>query len=374
MKTIEFIKSLYEVNNSPAYMVGVPDSLLAPLLHAANQFPEYFDSVHVAPNEGNAVGMAAGYHMATLKIPFVYLQNSGLGNVINPFTSLVAEQVYDIPLVFIIGWRAEPNLEDEPQHKLMGLLTEQFLTNMDITYLIVDKYTTPEDLYNFFSLSAKSKFSKKAVLVKKNSFDKSPVPLISKPFELNRYEVLETLLDHFSDAVFVATTGKTSREIYEIRDRRSQSHENDFLNVGAMGHTSSIALGIALAKKNKKVVCIDGDGSLLMHLGIITKIAYENPENLVHVLINNMTHESVGGFENSNPKLNYEDLLCSVGYKEVYSIENNEQLTHYVTKIKRKSNLVGLIIRVNTGSKDSLGRPTTSPAEQKREFVRNLNK
>jgi phosphonopyruvate decarboxylase len=374
MNTKEFIKVLYEINNAPIYMTGVPDSLLAPLLHSVNEFSEFFERIHTTSNEGNAVGMAAGYNMATQKVPFVYLQNSGLGNIVNPVTSLISKDVYDIPMVFIVGWRGAPGYDDEPQHKLMGLATEPILKSMDMSYLVLDKYSNPKNVMDFLLTSLQSENKRTALLVKTSFFDQTYPLLNSNSYKLSRYEALETIFDHFNDAVFVATTGKTSREIFEIRERRGESHENDFLNVGAMGHTSSIALGIALVLKEKKVICIDGDGSLLMHLGSIAKIAFEKPKNFVHIVIDNMSHESVGGFYNSNPNLDLRDVLDSVGYKKVFSVESKKQLVKSISSINNTNDLSGLIIRVKIGSKVSLGRPNISPDQQKIKFIDSLIK
>jgi phosphonopyruvate decarboxylase len=256
----------------------------------------------------------------------------------------------------------------------MGLATEQILKNIDIRYLVLDEKSDPREVTDFLFSSLKSANKRIALLVKRHFFNEVHTPSYSNSHELNRYEVLETILDQFNDAVFVATTGKTSREIFEIRKKRGQSHETDFLNIGAMGHTSSVALGIALVLKEKKVICIDGDGSLLMHLGSVAKIAFERPKNFVHIVIDNMTHESVGGFYNSNPKLELAELFYSMGYKIVHSVVNKKQLLQSIANINETSDLSGLVIKVSIGSSESLGRPNISPTSQKEAFIESLKK
>jgi len=369
MKVKSFLESLYKVNNAPIFLSGVPDSLLAPMLNSINEFPNFIEKYHTVPNEGNAISLSAGYYLSHQKTPFVYLQNSGLGNIVNPLTSLISKEVYDIPLILIIGWRGEPETDDEPQHRLMGRITIEMLRLMEVSILQFDSSTSTEQLDEFLSES----HHRKALVVKKNSFEAMGNINYSNQYTLNRYEIIETIVKKFEDAIFVATTGKTSRELFDIRQKNYMSHSSDFLNVGAMGHTSSIALSLSLSNPKQRVICFDGDGAVLMHMGILGKIALDKPSNLIHVILDNEAHESVGGFENSSPEIDFEALLFASGYKKIFTLKDSSQIEETLGSIKLLSELTAIIVKIKISSNEFLGRPKSAPSVQKTFFMERLS-
>ena len=280
------------------YYVGVPDSQLKALCNALMHTYGIDGQHHViAANEGNAVAMAAGYHLATGKVPVVYMQNSGEGNIINPVASLLNERVYAIPCIFIVGWRGEPGVHDEPQHIFQGQVTLRLLEDMGIECFVLSADTTEEALREQMvkwqpRLSAGQSV---AIVVRKGALTYDGKVEYHNDNTLLREEAIRCITDVSGEDVIVSTTGKASRELFEIREAKGQDHRYDFLTVGSMGHASSIALGIALNKPNTRVWCIDGDGAVLMHMGAMALIGASKPQNLIHVVINNTAHETVGG-------------------------------------------------------------------------------
>lgn len=356
------------------FYTGVPDSLLA-------NFCAYIDdnldrTKHViAANEGNSVAIAMGYHLSTGKIPAVYMQNSGLGNTINPLVSLADPDVYSIPMLLIIGWRGEPNFEDEPQHVKQGKITLDQLDILGIPYWIFNSDTDLEERLAEVANSIVDRNAPAAIVVRKETFEKyKPVKsLISNAF-LSRESVLEKIISLTkSDDLIVSTTGKTSREVFEIRVRNNQI-QNDFLTVGGMGHTSSIALGVSLGMPNKRTICLDGDGSLIMHLGAMGVISSLSPFYFIHVLLNNESHESVGGQPTCANHINFELLAKAMGYKG-YFVASDLEMIH--SNWKLISNMEGPIlfeIKIKQGSRSDLGRPTSTPVQNKNFFMSHANK
>ncbi len=290
------------------FFAGVPDSLLKEFcLCIDDRIPR--DKHIIAANEGNAVALAAGYYLAQKSLPLVYMQNSGLGNAVNPLLSLCDPDVYSIPVLVMIGWRGEPGVKDEPQHVKQGKVQLTLLDSMDIPYEVISKDDEQFEMKISNAVETAKNENKPAVLlIKKGTFEKysKGIP-ISGDKQMKREEALEIVLENLDDnTIVVSTTGKTSREIFEIREKRGQTHKQDFLTVGSMGHCSSIALGIALAKPHRQVVCIDGDGAMLMHLGSLTSIASLKPKNFRHILMNNEVHESVGGQETAAKNLDFQ--------------------------------------------------------------------
>jgi len=358
------------------FYAGVPDSQLKSLCnYLMNTYG--IDKKHhiIAANEGNATAIAAGYHLATGKIPVVYMQNSGQGNVINPVASLLNDDVYAIPTVFIIGWRGEPNIHDEPQHIYQGKVTLKLLDDMDIGYFVVSKDTTTQELSEkMVDFSKLLKIGKQvAFVIKKGALTYSEKVSYSNNNIMKREDILEHVVKFTKDDLIVSTTGKASRELFEIRERNKQSHKYDFLTVGSMGHASSIALGIALNKTNKKIWCIDGDGSFLMHMGSISLIGSINPSNLVHIVINNSAHETVGGMPTVANQLDICKIANACGYKNTVCVDNYKSLDIELKKAKDKFELSLIEIKCSISSRDDLGRPTTTPIENKIEFMKNLN-
>lgn len=352
------------------FFTGVPDSLLKDVLLCIEEsVPEAHHII--AANEGNAVAIAAGYHLATGKIPLVYMQNSGLGNALNPLLSLCDPQVYSIPMILLVGWRGEPGVPDAVQHGKDGRIQLDLLDAVELPYLVVSHEETDMDGKIRQALEIASREERPfVILVKKGAFEKFDGKPVTRDGELMlREEALEVILDHLDkDAAVISTTGKTSREVFEVRTRRGQPHSGDFLTVGSMGHCSSIALGVAVARPERKVICIDGDGALLMHLGSLATIGKVSPKNFSHILINNGVHESVGGQSTAIDSLSLSDLVTSSGYESFTSVEARNELAAILDGFLGQGGLKFLEVKVRPGSRENLGRPTVSPTENKKAF------
>lgn len=368
MNIRNFVNKLSKITGN--FFTGVPDSLLQPFNTYLMKTYGVSDQHIIAANEGNAVALAAGYHLATGKTPVVYLQNSGLGNIVNPVTSLLNDKVYGIPCVFIIGWRGEPGVKDEPQHIFQGGITAQMLKVLDIEHYVVDQKTTDVEMDVKMSVFSKLLNEGKSVafLIKKDAFHYNKMVTYQNDYKLSREEILRAVTDSAKDDIIVSTTGKTSRELFEIREASQQPHNHDFLTVGSMGNSSSIALGIALNKKDKRVWCLDGDGSLLMHMGAMAVIGDQSPANLVHVVINNEAHESVGGQPTVVGGVDLQKIAIGCRYNHAYSCADKEGLTKIITGLPQ-TGPVFIEVKAAIGSRKDLGRPTKTPIENKRDFM-----
>ena len=357
------------------FYTGVPDSLLKPL---CNYLMDAYgiDSKHhmIAANEGNCTAIAAGYHLATGKVPAVYMQNSGEGNVINPLASLLNDKVYAIPMIFIVGWRGEPGVHDEPQHIYQGEVTVKLLEDMDVAAYVVTKETTEEELdaqmQVFRSLLAKGKDV--AFVVKKGALSFEKNVEYSNKNHMRREEIIEHIVNVSKEDPILSTTGKASRELFEIREKNGQSHKYDFLTVGSMGHTSSIALGVALQKPQQKIWCIDGDGAMLMHMGAMAVIGANKPSNLVHIVINNGAHETVGGLPTVASEINLVKMAEACGYPYAVRVSEFEQLDKELQAAKERRELTLIEVECAIGAREDLGRPTTTALENKENFMRYL--
>lgn len=353
------------------FFTGVPDSLLKEFcLCIDDRIPS--DKHIIAANEGNAVALAAGNYLASKSLPLVYMQNSGLGNAINPLLSLCDPDVYSIPMLVMIGWRGEPGVKDEPQHVKQGKIQLELLETMGIPFETISK-----DENNFaLKIStaverAKSESKPTVLLIKKGTFDKygKEIQKIDDQ-RMVREEALSIVLENLDDnAIVVSTTGKTSREIFEIRENNDQSHQQDFLTVGSMGHCSSIALGIALAKPHREVVCIDGDGAMLMHLGSLTSIASLKPKNFRHILMNNEVHESVGGQDTAAKNVKLSAIVEAVGSSKMFMAETITELKTNINDFMQGAGPSFLEIKIRPGSRANLGRPTIKPVDNKKDFM-----
>ena len=356
------------------FFVGVPDSQLKPLCNYLMQNFGVGDKHLIAANEGNAVGLAAGYHLATGKVPVVYMQNSGEGNVVNPLLSLMNDKVYGIPCLFVIGWRGEPNVKDEPQHIYQGEVTLKLLDDMDVAYFVIDKTTTEAELLD--TLDAwESRFAvgkQAALVVRKGALEFEGKVSYQNEYTMLREDILRRLSEAAGDGVVVSTTGKASRELFEIREARGEGHGKDFLTVGSMGHASSIALGIALQKPNRRVWVFDGDGAALMHMGAMALLGERSPKNLVHVVINNGAHETVGGMPTVARAVDLSGVARACGYPMVLRAENERELEEALEVIAHAENLVFLEVKAAIGARDDLGRPTTTAKENKDAFMKEL--
>ena len=359
------------------YYTGVPDSLLNPLCDCIMKKYGTNPKHHIiAANEGNAVAIAAGYYLATGKIPVVYLQNSGEGNIINPLTSLLNKEVYGIPTVFLIGWRGEPGVHDEPQHKFQGKITLKLLEDIDVPYFIIDKNTSEQELNNKmeeFKQNLEAGRQVAFVIRKGALFNKEKI-IYQNDYQMTREEVISYIVKYAENDPVVCTTGKASRELFEIREHLRMSHEHDFLTVGSMGHASSIALGIALQKPDQRIWCIDGDGAALMHMGALAVIGSIAPKNLVHIVINNGAHESVGGMPTVMHKINIADLAMKCGYRFCYQILDEEDIDAKLKEVKNNRELSFVEICTRVFSRNNLGRPTNSQIDNMRLFKNALEK
>ncbi len=353
---------------------GVPDSLLKDICAFITDNAPKSNHI-IAANEGNAVGLAAGYHLATGKIPMVYMQNSGLGNIVNPLLSLTDEKVYKIPLLLMIGWRGEPGVKDEPQHVTQGELTLELLETMKIPYKILSpEQAEAEEQINQIISEIESSGTPHALIIRKGTFEKYSIKSpVKSNYEMTREQAIGIIVNELTDNdIIVSTTGKTSRELFEIREAKGQTHSADFLTVGSMGHASQIALGIAIAKPQRTVFCFDGDGALLMHMGGLAINGAMKAENMIHIVINNGAHESVGGQPTVGFNIDVPAIAKANGYSLAMSIETSEELQKVAKTIHNIKGPVLIEIKTKTGSRDDLGRPTISPVNNKTDFMKNL--
>lgn len=353
------------------FFTGVPDSQLKPLCNYL--MSEYgISSNHIiAANEGNCCALATGYHLATRKVPVVYLQNSGIGNIINPVASLMNDKVYAIPCIFVVGWRGEPGVHDEPQHVYQGEVTIKLLEDMDIRTFVITKDTTEDEVISQLETWKEilSKGKQVAFIIKKGALEFDGKVKYQNDNQMIREEIINHIVKVSGTDPIVSTTGKASRELFEIREANNQGHKYDFLTVGSMGHSSSIALEIALQKKDKKIWCIDGDGALLMHMGSMALIGSISPDNYIHVIINNGAHETVGGMPTVASNIDVPAIALACGYKKASSVETYEELDAALIDAKSANELTLIEVKCNIGARDNLGRPTTTPIENKNGFM-----
>ena len=359
-----------------SFAAGVPDSLLKNFCNVVETV--FTENKHiVAANEGSAVALGVGHYLGSGELPLVYMQNSGLGNAVNPLVSLCDDRVYGIPTVMLIGWRGElledgSQLRDEPQHAKQGEITPAMLDVMNIPYITLDEKTdlSSGQVERLVTI-AKTELRPVAILARKGSFapTKSRVQNRTKDFP-KREQIIEGILNLVpQDSVVVGTTGYTSREIFEYRSRFGEEHSSDFLTVGGMGHANSIAVGVANANPEKTVVCIDGDGACLMHMGGFTESA--KIPNLIHVLINNGVHDSVGAQDHSGKNLNFSNLASLFGYSKAFRVENMKQLSSCMTDLSNSAGSGPYFVEVmsTAGARDDLGRPKSSPKQNKRALM-----
>ena len=354
------------------FYTGVPDSQLKALCNYLMNTYGIDEKHHIiAANEGNCTALAAGYHLATGKVPVVYMQNSGEGNIINPVASLLNDKVYAIPCIFVIGWRGQPGIHDEPQHIYQGQITCDLLDLMDIENFVIGEDTTSEELKTVMNDYNKVLDSGKSVafVVRKNALTYSEKVEYVNDNDMVREEIIEHIVNVTGEDPIVSKTGKASRELFEIRESNNQAHKYDFLTVGSMGHTSSIALGVAINKPDEKIWCIDGDGSALMHLGSLGVVGNVKPKNLVHIVINNGAHETVGGMPTVASTMNLVNIAESCGYTYAVSVDNFDDLDTELEKAKSMDDLCFIEVLCSIGARDDLGRPTTTAIENKENFM-----
>lgn len=368
-----FINSLRDKGVN--FFAGVPDSLLKNICAYITDNVSA-DRNLITANEGAAVAVAAGHYLATREIPMVYMQNSGIGNAVNPLLSLADEKVYSIPMILLIGWRGEPGIHDEPQHVKQGEVTLPLLETMGIPYAVLPGEDIPADTAIGWAVTNSRNESRPyALVVKKGTFGKYSLQnKVTNPYSLPREEAMKCVVDHLPEnAAVVSTTGKLSRELFEYREALHEGHEHDFLTVGSMGHASSIALGIALSRPDRPIFCFDGDGAFIMHMGALTNIGALAPANYTHILFNNGAHESVGGQPTLGFGIDTLAIAKACGYTNAISVQTAEEISSALQEAVTHSGPTFIEIKVRINSRDNLGRPTTTPDENKEAFMKNLN-
>lgn len=351
------------------FFTGVPDSQLKGLCDTLYATFGVEGKEHiVAANEGNAIALCAGHYLATGRPGLCYMQNSGLGNAVNPIASLMDGQVYGLPCLLVIGWRGEPGVHDEPQHVKQGQITLSQLELLDVPYMVLDKSMSDADFDAAFAgLRVHLDAGRTAaIVVKKGGLTCSLKPQYKNSRTLAREEAAAHILRASGEGdVFVSTTGKLSRELFELREAAGQGHEKDFLTVGSMGHASMIALGIALDKPDRRVWCLDGDGAALMHLGAMAVLGRKKPANLLHVVINNAAHETVGGMPVCEGALDLSAAARAMGYPHTFRAEDGASLDAALSAAKECGGLALLEVMCAVGARADLGRPTTTPRQNR---------
>jgi len=357
-----------------SFFTGVPDSLLKSFCAYLSDHCKP-DSHVISANEGGSIAIAAGHYLATGELPLVYMQNSGLGNAVNPLISLADADVYGVPMLLLIGWRGEPGKKDEPQHRKMGGATLPLLDAMSIRHAVMP--TDPKEAEAVIRKAAATAMETDApfaIVVPKGAFDAYTLEgTTEQPYSASREDAIDALLGTFpSETAIVSTTGMASRELFELRVKRGESHDADFLTVGSMGHSSQIALGVALGQPGRHVVCLDGDGAMMMHLGALTTVGSLAPKNFTHVLLNNGAHDSVGG----QPTVGFDVDLCAVakacGYTHVASTSDLTALPKIMETMLAAPGPRFLEVRVRTGARSDIGRPTRTPQQCKEALMRFL--
>jgi len=357
------------------FFCGVPDSLLKDYC-AYVTANEESDKHVITANEGAAIALAGGYHLSSGKTGMVYLQNSGLGNIVNPIMSLASTNVYSIPMLLLVGWRGEPGKRDEPQHVTQGKATPGLLAACGIPFQVLPDYIegAEQTLYTarkhmevtkgpYCLLVKRQTFLPYKLMAQENIFDSMP---------MNREEAVDQIIQQLHERdVVVGTTGMLSRELFELRENYGHGHEKDFLTVGSMGHASTIALGVAMQRPKRQVFCLDGDGAALMHMGNMSTVGSTSPENYNHIIINNGAHDSVGGQPSDalSPNFDICKVAMGLGYKQAISVSTPEEVQAGVDAMRSAQGPVLMEIRVRKGSRKNLGRPTRTPVQNKADFM-----
>lgn len=371
------IKKFYNklLENGIDFFTGVPDSYL-------NNFCNYLnencseDKHVIAANEGNAISIASGHYMATKKVPLVYMQNSGMGNSLNPLVSLADNSVYNIPILLLIGWRGQPNSKDWPQHKLQGKITTKLLEDIGIGYGILSE----NEKHNISILNDAFKELQKnnryAIISPNKVLNGGKTNIKSGQYSMSRRRAMKIILDTMSkDTIYCASTGRLTRELYWIREEEGESHKTDFLNVGSMGHASSVGLGIALANKDKNVVVLDGDAAAIMHLGALTMASKYKLPNFTHIILNNGVHESVGGQPSAGFNIDFTKIAKASGYNTLNSYITNEmELLDALNILSKIKGPKFIEVRILNGMEKNLPDLNISHKDLIDEFIDNLTK
>lgn len=357
------------------FFAGVPDSLLK---NVCAYITDHLDARHniIAANEGAAIGLAAGHYLATGQPACVYMQNSGEGNIINPLASLTDPEVYNIPVLLLIGWRGRPGVHDEPQHVKQGKVTLALLETMGISYAVLSQEEDQAGQQIIEAVAALRRKEVYALVIEKGTFEEYQLQnVVVNDFTMSREEAIQTVAAALGEKdCIVSTTGMVSRELFEYRTAMGQGHERDFLTVGSMGHASQIALGVSLAQPERRVWCFDGDGATIMHMGSLAIVADKAPRNYVHVVFNNGAHDSVGGQPTVGLKMNLPAVARAVGYAHTFSVDNKVDLNVVLSEVKNLGGPVLIEIKVKKGNRNNLGRPTTTPIQNKEALMSFLKK
>lgn len=356
-------------------LIGVPDSTLKEFCDYLQTDGKQEFTHEVVANEGAAVGMAIGTYLATEKPACVYMQNSGLGNVVNPITSILNKKVYNIPLLCLVGWRGEPDTKDEPQHKFMGEITLPVLELLQIEYAVISAQTTAIEFQEIVQKAALvlNRNEQYAIVIKTNTFSKGQACIYKNEYAFGREDAIRCVLEYTSEnELVVSTTGKISREAYEQSDQIHGHHRNVFLTVGGMGHASMIAYGLAKQKSDTRIYCLDGDGSVLMHMGSLAFIGKHPLSNMIHICLNNDAHESVGGMPTGAVGLSYSAIAKECGYPHTFTATTNNELVSILKQLDNINELVFIEVKVSIGCRSDLGRPKESAEENKNNFMANI--
>lgn len=358
-----------------SFFTGVPDSLLKHFCSYVTDCAHGSDEHVIAANEGGAVALATGHYLATGEYALVYMQNSGLGNAVNPLLSLADPEVYSIPMLLMIGWRGEPGHHDEPQHVKQGRVTLNLLQAMEIPYVILEAATMDwRQLVESACRQMRERQGPAAIVVKAGTFESyERADRGAAGHLLTREQAIGFIVDELGEEdIIVSTTGQSSRELFELREARGQRHDADFLTVGSMGHSNQIALGIALRKPNRHVFCLDGDGSVLMHTGSLAIVGQMAPANFKHIVLNNEAHDSVGGQPTASPNVDFVGLARATGYRYVARASDYHEVQNAVRQVAQEKGPCFLEVRVKTGARKDLGRPTNTPLANRNDFVKGL--
>lgn len=354
------------------FYTGVPDSQLKALCDYVTDEYGIGDKHIIAANEGASVALAAGHYLATGLPAVVYMQNSGIGNAINPICSLINEKVYQIPMLFVIGWRGQPGVKDEPQHVFQGEITLKLLDCLNIPHFVITKDTSEQEIDDALADASATMSQNKpfALVVEKGALENSKKVCYSNDYPLSREKIVQIIIDGMSESdIVVSTTGKMSRELFEAREARGECHKRDFLTVGSMGHSSMIAMGIAMEKPDRRIYCLDGDGAALMHMGSMAVLTSLQSKNIIHFVVNNSAHETVGGMPTVSDNIDFPTLAKSVGYAHSFTATNEVELKAVISKLDGLSGPIFVEVKANLESRSDLGRPTTTPTQNKDDFM-----
>jgi phosphonopyruvate decarboxylase len=362
------------IKNDITFFSGVPDSLLKNICACIAE--NAGDNNHIiAANEGNALALGIGYYLSSGKLPLIYMQNSGLGNIVNPLLSLVDADVYSIPILLMIGWRGQPGIKDEPQHKKQGRITIEMLETMEIPHQVLSKDITNEQTDEIIKTAINEALNNNApyaIVVQKDTFSKYTTKNDHfANYELFREDAIKAIINNLDNKdIIISTTGVASRELFEYREETDKTHNKDFLTVGGMGHANQIAMGIALQKPNRGVFCLDGDGAALMHMGSIAINGNMNCNNFRHIVFNNGAHDSVGGQSTVGFNIDFQNIAKASGYDLVLHAKTNKEIIQSMEILKKFDGKVFFEIKVKKGFRKDLGRPTTTPKKNKEDLMK----